>query len=148
MLSYAERECFDGFAQSIWEDAVDLVKRVDNGHGNEVRCHELARAALKALTELNQSKLQRNGASLELVDGRLWLIEHSWIVFSGRYAAALARHESSRRYILDVYCPGRLPQVQLLDDHFAVARGYEASPAACVDVNLGLVARLVEEMQR
>lgn len=138
------REVFDKLAVAIWCDAVDVVARVSDRHGNEVRCHELARAALKALHDLNRRKLDEARASLTLVDGSLGSIEHSWLV----YATAAPPHaDFQRRFILDVYCPGRLPQVQLLDgDHFAIARGYSPTGARD-DIDLVMVERLTREMQ-
>jgi hypothetical protein len=47
--SYAERQIFHTVAQAIWADAVSIIDRVSDRWGNEVRCHELARAALTAL---------------------------------------------------------------------------------------------------
>lgn len=142
MRSYAERQIFHATAQAIWADAVDLINRVSDRYGNEVRCHELARAARRALTDLNERKLYEANASLLLVDGNLWSIEHSWLVY--RWDDDLA----PRRFILDTYCPGRLPQVQLLDgDHFAIARGYEKGSHR-TDIDNALVEQLTREMQR
>lgn len=139
---------------AIWADAVDVVNRVSDRHGNEVRCHELARAASKALFDLNRRKLAEAGAELVVVDGRLWSIDHSWVQIveeqgSWRHTAGMPIYrEFRKRFILDVYCPGRAPQVQLLDgDHFAIARGYEVGTMR-TDVDLIMVERLTREMQR
>lgn len=142
MRSYAERAIFHATAMHVWADAVDIIKRVSDRHGNEVRCHELARAAIYALVALDQQRMYDANAILELVDGKLYAIEHSWIVY--RWLDLI----SPRRFIIDVYCPGRLPQVQLIDgDHFVVARGYEQGPAR-TDINKSMVEQLTREMQR
>jgi hypothetical protein len=139
--SYAERQIFHEAAMAIWADAVDIVKRVSPRHGNEVRCHELARAALTALEALNHEKLVMANASLQLYDGQLWAIEHSWLVYRWNDEVA------PKRFILDVYTPGRLPQVQLLDgEHFAICRGYKPGPVR-TDIDLSMFATLLREMQ-
>jgi hypothetical protein len=139
--SYAERQVFPDIAKAVWADAVSLIQRVSSRHGNEVRCHELARAAQKALFDLNEHRLRVNNAALTLADGKLWAIEHSWLYCEWRDAA------TPRRCILDVYCPGRMPQVQLIADHFAVSRGYEASNEERPDIDRDMVLRLIRKMQ-
>lgn len=141
MRSYAEREVFTHLAQAVWADAVALVARVSHHHGNEVRCHELARAAHRVLYDLNKPRMAGAVVDLLMVDGSLWSIEHSWLVYRERTA-------SHRQFILDVYCPGWIPQVQLIDgQHFAVARGY-VSGAVRSDIDSQLVQRLTKEMER
>lgn len=141
MKSYAERQIFHVVAQAIWCDAVDIVARVSDRWGNEVRCHELARAAMTALQALNQSKLNEANATLGIVDGKLGAIEHTWITYTCNDATA------PRRFILDVYTPGRLPQVQLIDgEHFVISRGYEPGEAR-KDIDVELFAKLLHEMQ-
>lgn len=140
MKSYAERQIFHTVAQAIWADAVDIVRRVSDRWGNEVRCHELARAALTALTALNQRKLNEANATLAIVDGHMWAVEHTWLTYTCNDKVA------PRRFILDVYTPGRLPQVQLIDEHFSIARGYSAGDAR-KDIDLALFAKLLKEMQ-
>lgn len=142
MRSYAERVIFHETVMAVWADAVSLVARVSDRHGNEVRCHELARAALGALTALNERKLYAANASLMLVDGNLWSIEHSWLLYRWN------DETTPKSFILDTYCPGRLPQVQLLDgEHFAIARGY-AKGEMRTDINESMVEQLTREMQR
>ena len=142
MKSYAERTIFHEVAQSIWADAVRLVDRVSDRHGNEVRCHELARAALSALCASNQSMLEACDVALSIVDGNLWAIEHTWLLY--QWNSELV----PKRFILDVYCPGRLPQVQLIDgSHFAIARGYEPGPVR-TDIDHEMLATLLAEMTR
>lgn len=140
MKSYAERQIFHVVAQAIWCDAVDIVRRVSDRWGNEVRCHELARAALTALQALNQTKLNEANATLGIVDGQLGAIEHTWLTYTCKDAVA------PRHFILDVYTPGRLPQVQLIDTHVFIGRGYQPGEAR-KDINLELYAKLLREMQ-
>lgn len=140
MKSYSERQIFHVVAQAIWADAVDIVARVSDRWGNEVRCHELARAALVALQALNQRKLNEANATLALVDGHMWAVEHTWLTYTCNDPIA------PRRFILDVYTPGRLPQVQLIDEHFSIARGYNSGEARN-DINMELFAKLLHEMQ-
>jgi len=145
MISYAARQIFSELAQYIWCDAVDIVARVSTRWGNELRCHELARAAHAALWALNRWRLDEVGATLSVVDGQLWAIEHSWLVYQipGRCSTT----QYAKRFLLDVYCPGRLPQVQLIDDHFSIMRGYEDSGKVRGDVDCSMVAKLTREMQ-
>lgn len=130
MISFAERECFSAQARAIWLAATILVNRVSAAWSDELRCHELARAI--------QTCLQSEGHRVTLVDGRLWIVEHSWLkIPSGR--------DSLMPPILDVYCLGRLPQVQLIDDHMVIARGYEPGPLR-TDIRQDIIDRLVKEM--
>lgn len=139
MISYAEREIFTDREMSLWCDACDLISRVSPKWGNELRCHELVRAAHRVLAVLRFGGVPHETA---IVDGKLNAIEHSWLVVPAQGPSGL-----SRMVILDVYCPGRVPQVQLIDNHFAVARGYEAGPARD-DIKLDIVEKLVNEMSR
>lgn len=110
MRSYAERECFADCHVHAWRDAATMVARLGEW-GNELRCHELARAVYRGL--------QHHAATSRIVvlDGHLWAQEHSWI----QLTELRAPH---RRAYLDVYTPGRIPQVQLLDVHWNIVRGY------------------------
>jgi hypothetical protein len=126
---------------AVWADAVDLVNRVSDRHLDEVRCHELARAAWAALMDLNLHKLGKANATLELVDGQLGAIEHSWLMY--RWHDPIA----PKQFILDVYCPGRMPQVQLIDTHVFIARNYDQGPAR-TDIKHEMTSMLLAEMQR
>lgn len=75
--------------------ATVLVNKV--GEANFlVRCHELARAAASVLGKYGDEY------KYDVVDGMYGPIEHTWLV-------------TDRGNILDVYVPGREPQVQLID---------------------------------
>jgi hypothetical protein len=139
MISYAEREIFTDREMALWCDACDLIKRVSLAWTNELRCHELARAAHAALGRL---RYRGSPYKTTVVDGKLWAIEHSWLVVPAQGPRGL-----TRTAILDVYCPGRMPQVQLLDNHFVIARGYEPGEPR-TDIKLDIVGRLEREMSK
>lgn len=140
MRSYTEREIFGDASQALWADAVAIVDRIPSTWGNELRCHELTRAV--------RDLLRLRGGSwfvmldVNVVDGNLWSIEHSWLVLTSARPSKL-----SKRIILDVYCPGRMPQVQLIDDHFAVSRGYEVGEPR-TDIKHDIVQKLVGDFGR
>jgi len=131
MKSYAERTVFSAAHLEAWRRATVLVACLGDDWGDELRCHELSRAVAHVLV--------KEGASCVVRDGLIHAIEHSWILL--RDASGLLEAYA----ILDVYAPGRLPQVQLVDDHFAVSRGYEPGPERS-DVRAAIVRCLVEEM--
>ncbi len=68
-----------------------------------LRCHEVVRVVGAIL-------------SLEVQDGHYGHVEHSWLLV---YQAG-----EVRPYILDTYCVGRLPVVQLVDTHMSLPRLY------------------------
>jgi hypothetical protein len=99
MIGYSERAAFSARSAEVYRAARALVSRVVSHldrEGREIRCHELARAVAKHLV--------RQGYELLVVDGVLGCADHTWIELS------------RTRAILDVYTPGRLPVVQLVDD--------------------------------
>ncbi len=101
--------------------------------GIELRCHELARAVARGL-------VHRGHSGVTVIDGQLYMIEHSWLLLPpSRLPAAM------RPALLDVYCPGRLPQVQLIDDHFVVSRGYKAGKPR-TDIRERIVALVSAEI--
>ena len=122
-----ERECFSAAHLGAWTRATLLVARVGDHWGNELRCHELSRAVAGILC--------REGFLCLVCDGRLHAIEHIWLFLRGAEGGA----------ILDVYVPGRVPQVQLVHDHFVISRGYVAGSRRA-DIRTDIVRRLVEEM--
>ncbi len=86
-----------------------LPSHLDRG-GREIRCHEVARAVARRFAAL--------GREVVVVDGQLGGmggIDHTWLVLPDR--ARTGR-------ILDVYTPGRLPQVQLLHVHRRITSEY------------------------
>ncbi len=160
MKSYAEREIFGTYAVAIWEDAVWYVGRVSTSWGSELRCHELARAAHRALLADHADRLRTWKVALAVVDGLLGPIEHSWITYEvlGQPYRGVVR-DVPRAHVLDVYCPGRLPQVQLIDGSSTISREYRAGTqyrrataehvqAEREDINKDLVEALFREMTR
>lgn len=121
MITYAERACFRPVHLRTLDRARDLVARVADTWGNELRCHELARAVVRVLGD----------TTLGVVDGHCGIVEHSWLRFS----------DGS---ILDAYVPGRLPAVQIVDA--IVAAQYRPGPRRR-DVRRSIVDKLVLEMR-
>lgn len=122
MITYAERVCFCAVHLRTLARARVLVDRVADTWGNELRCHELARAVLRALGD----------DTLSVIDGHCGIVEHSWLRFSDRS-------------ILDVYAPGRLPAVQIID--VVMTAAYRPGRRRR-DVRRSIVDRLVLEMLR
>ncbi len=119
MKSYAELEMFKETEIQLLKRAILLVERVpDQVLGELVRCHELARAAGKIL-------------GLSVQDGYYNFIEHSWLW--------LTPYDPDDFYIpnvLDVYVPGRIPQVQLVNTNSsALPRDYRRGQDERTDIN-------------
>ncbi len=121
MITYAERACFRPSHLSILAHAQKLVARVSDAWGNELRCHELARAIQRVLAD----------NTITVVDGHCGPVEHSWLRLSDGT-------------ILDAYAPGRLPAVQIIDA--VVASSYRAGDRRR-DVRRSILDRLVAEMR-
>lgn len=95
MRPYAERKALPQDAILLWRQARLLVDFIPERVGRDIRCHELARVIARVL-----------GPELTVKDGLYGRVQHSWLVGDG--------------FVLDVYAPGRLPQVQLIDDFFTL----------------------------
>lgn len=120
MITYAERVCFRPLHLQLLARVEVLVARVSDGWGDELRCHELARAV--------QIVMEHPG--VVVVDGKCGPVEHSWLVCDDAV-------------ILDPYAPGRMPAVQIVDP---LAANYRPG-APRDDVRRGIVDRLVREMR-
>jgi hypothetical protein len=120
VITYAERVCFRDLHLRLRSRVESHVARVSSSWGNELRCHELARAI----------QLVEGEHDLELFDGKCGPIEHSWLRFSDGV-------------ILDPYAPGRLPAVQIVDPIVGVA--YQPADLRN-DIRQSIVALLVREM--
>jgi hypothetical protein len=101
MRGYGETVHFSALEQSLLKKAQLLVNAVPAefppGIGLDkkervVRCHELARAVGLIL-------------SLPVIDGVYGIVDHSWLEIATR----------KQLTVLDVYVPGGLPAVQLVD---------------------------------
>ena len=121
MITYAERMCFDDHHLRALSAVTALVSRVSSSWGNELRCHELARAIRICAPE----------HALAVVDGKCGPIEHSWLCFSDGV-------------ILDPYAPGRMPAVQILDP--IVGTAYRPS-APRSDIRQDVIDLLVLEIR-
>jgi hypothetical protein len=97
MIGYAHKEVFNQFEISCFKDARNLMDRMPSHDtdGNWIRCHELVRAVGPEL-------------GLPWMDGSYGMVEHSWLWTRPFEPFTPVPN------ILDLYCPGRLPQVQLI----------------------------------
>lgn len=120
MITYAERACFRPEHLQLLSRAQTYVARVSDTWGNELRCHELARA-VQRVAEIGH---------LVVVDGKCGPVEHSWLRFSDGV-------------ILDPYAPGRLPAVQMIDP--LVGSSYRSGEDR-TDIRQAIVDQLVLEM--
>jgi hypothetical protein len=121
VITYAERSCFQPPHLRTLSRAQELVARVSSAWGNELRCHELARAVQRVIGD----------STLTVVDGHCGPVEHSWLRFSDGA-------------ILDPYVPGRLPAVQIVDA--IVAAAYRVGVPRR-DIRRSIIDRLVVEMR-
>ena len=121
MITYAERACFREPHLRLLARVEAYVARVSRAWGNELRCHELARAVHLVL----------HAHKLDVVDGKCGPIEHSWLCFSDGV-------------ILDPYTPGRMPAVQIVDP--IVGTAYRPGPPRS-DIRQAIIKRLVLEMR-
>lgn len=113
----------------LWETATALVASLPNLHGKVVRCHELARAVGFLL-------------DLEVVDGHYGTVEHSWLYTCSKNGGIPI--PGCRLRILDVYVPGGLPMVQLVDNaaySLPTNRCYHEGPPR-TDIDEGVVTEL------
>lgn len=122
VITYAERVCFEQSHLQLRVLVERYVTRVSDGWGNELRCHELARAV--------QIVTYDSGHTLVVVDGKCGPIEHSWLMTDGGR-------------ILDPYAPGRLPAVQLVDP---IVGAYRPGTKRA-DIRHAIVDQLVIEMR-
>jgi hypothetical protein len=123
MITYAERACFRESHLRLLRRVEACVACVSNSWGNELRCHELARAVHLVVYE--------DEHKLDVIDGHCGPVEHSWL-------------RCSDGVILDAYAPGRLPAAQIVDP--IVGTAYRpGSPRR--DVRQQIVDRLVVEMR-
>jgi hypothetical protein len=108
MRSYSELTVFDDRERRLFHLATELVSELPTyefSPGELLRCHELARAVGKAL-------------GLPFCDGRFGFVEHSWLWIpkEGKaFDGFRPGHKWQLPPILDVYVPGAMPQVQLID---------------------------------
>lgn len=123
MITYAERACFRESHLRLFRRVEACVALVSDAWGNELRCHELARAVHLVVYE--------DEHKLDVIDGHCGPVEHSWL-------------RCSDGVIIDAYAPGRLPAVQLVDP--IVAAHYRPG-ARRGDVRADIVKRIVAELR-
>lgn len=111
----------------LFEQACTLIAKVPyEVLGSVVRCHEMVRAASVIL-------------DLTFEDGFYGMVDHSWLWLEPREPL------SPPPRILDVYVPGRIPQVQLIDSTTSLPWEYRRGPTR-TDINRPLVAELIRLM--
>jgi hypothetical protein len=133
MRNYSKDAVFSTNDLWLLQVAEVLVSAVpDSDFGVKyLRCHEVARAVGNVL-------------DLPVQDGRYHDCQHTWLWTTC--------NEASRR-ILDVYCVGSLPQVQLRDMYLHGARAafhceaYKAEQVERNDIIQPVLANLIEQMQ-
>jgi hypothetical protein len=133
VITYAERVCFSQAALRLLLRVEAYVESVSRDWGNELRCHELARAVHIVAYEREREIWSRDGGGkivIVVVDGHCGPVDHSWLCCSDGV-------------ILDAYAPGRLPAVQLVDP--LIGRMYRPGPVR-QDIRQPIVDRLVVEM--
>ena len=123
MITYAECVLFRPMHNRLLREVQEHVARISNTWGNELRCHELARAVW--LVTYGRRRKHR----LVVVDGKCGPIEHSWLCFPDSI-------------ILDPYVPGRAPAVQLIDPFVGAYRPGDRRH----DIRHSMVNQLVIEM--
>jgi hypothetical protein len=113
MKCYSQAEVFTRREINLLTIAQGLVERLPSHDqtGEWVRCHEVARV-VATLLELQ----------VEVVDGFYGMADHSWL-----WTTELVPFERPPN-ILDVYCPGRLPQVQLVHSSNYLPFEYRRGP--------------------
>jgi hypothetical protein len=98
MITYAERACFRASHMHLLSRVEACVARVSNTWGNELRCHELARAVHLVVYEAE--------VKLDVVDGHCGPIEHSWLGLASKGRLFL-QHRRPFRALSAPERPGR-----------------------------------------
>jgi hypothetical protein len=111
----------------VFDLACTLISKVPyDVLGSVVRCHEMVRAASVIL-------------DLTFEDGFYGMVDHSWLWLEPRQPM------SQPPRILDVYVPGRVPQVQLVDTCSRLPWEYRRGDPR-TDINKPMVAELIRLM--
>jgi len=143
MTPYVQREIFRPQDVRLFKRAESAVAGVGAQWGNELRCHELTRAVHRFLDD----------TGLEVVDGRLGPVEHSWLEYmvpiDDTARGSYPSYQHFRRVILDVYAPGRIPQVQMIHRSPAVVSvGAYVPTERRTDINERIVTLVHAEIKR
>lgn len=135
MKGYAAREVFSAREKQLLNDAQALVDIVPYELGGEpVRCHELARAVGAIL-------------KLDVMDGHFGFVEHSWL-WTDPFPAQPCGPSWGLPNVLDVYVPGVLPQVQLVDTSASLPHRYSPRPIKDLVIRGDIVDLLVDIMEK
>lgn len=129
MIGYAALEIFTSRERFLHHSAERMVLAAPylcEETQMPIRCHELARAVGAVL-------------GLPVCDGRFGFVEHSWLWLT-EPEPELARWNMPR--ILDVYVPGAIPQVQLVDTATGLPARYHWDTVR-TDIDQRLVTELV-----
>ena len=135
MISFAETHAFTPQELELQQRATQLVSKV-NG---DFRCHELARAVGEYL-------------GLEAQDGWFDMVEHTWLwtkPFKPNPLWAIKRESVPN--ILDVYVPGSIPQVQLINwscYSLPWRRVYYTNPIPREDIQQDVIDQLVTQWSK
>jgi hypothetical protein len=134
MKSYAQREVFCIELLDMLDIVTAGIARIPGTFGSELRCHELVRAVWSTFGSAH--------GYTDIVDGKLGMVEHSWLAGETTLAGP------SRPFILDVYMPGCMPQVALIDawDLHPIGRLYVPGKTR-TDINKPLVDKLISGMR-
>jgi len=131
MIGYAEKEIFTLAEKDLLRRARLLVERAPNElFGEPIRCHELARAVGRVL-------------GLDHEDGRFGFVEHTWLWTEPRHSERFCTPWVLPR-ILDVYVPGALPQVQLVDTASGLPPRYYLSHVFDVEIRENVIEEIIE----
>lgn len=140
MRSYSETNIFKPEALKLLRRASLLIEGLADRVDKTVRCHELARAAGLVL-------------KLPFQDGMYGFVEHTWLwtrPLSREFGDGQAFDMRMGPNLLDVYCVGRLPMVQLIDgEHTQLPHlGWSYRPSSRRrDIDHALVKSLVVAMR-
>jgi hypothetical protein len=140
MNSYAQLEIFSMQEQVVYRRATELVADAPTKIDDRlVRCHELARAVCERLKKEAAARdaplFRKLCHEMNVMDGYYGMIEHSFILLGELYEGGFG----PMPHVLDVYAPGRVPQVQLVDTSsvlpFYYRRGAPRSDVNQDDIN-------------
>jgi hypothetical protein len=129
--SYSETTVFTNRDKAILGAAIQIVQAFPDHEPDKDpwRCHEVARAVVRLMPAT---------LGLVVVDGQFAGAQHSW----------LAYRDDGRTRILDVYCVGRLPMVQLVDPSWCRELGYRPAHLPRDDVRSYVVSFLADSAEK
>lgn len=143
MKGYAESRIFSKKARAMFFKAkhyVSLIEEKTDENGKErLRCHELVRIVANVIVFDPPSYEPFFIPPFVIVDGKYGHVDHSWIEI---------RERISEDVILDVYAPGQMPQVQMIDTAWVLPHKkiYVAGDQRD-DIKWGTIHRHTEELK-